>query len=97
MTAPVPHDGDLTALLRSEVWKNSQPVLVAHLMRTYGEGFTEGLQMAAQLVQSIASRPGTPQDQRALLTEVIGALHAAAADVPPVWTPPPPEVIDAEC
>ena len=99
MTEPVPAaDPQLQSLLGSEVWKDSKEVLVAHLMRTYGEGFTEGLQMAAQLVGDIiGARTDLTKDEAVLLGDLADVFLTTAANVPQVWTPPPPEVVDQDC
>jgi hypothetical protein len=99
MTEPVPTDDpQLQLLLGSEVWKDSKDVLVAHLMRTYGEGFTEGLQMAAQLIgEMIEVRTDLTKDEARLLSDLADVFLTTAANVPQVWNPPPPEVVDQDC
>lgn len=99
MTEPVPvSDSSLRGLMNSEVWKDSQDVLVKHLLRTYGEGFSEALQMAAQLVdQVLQERADLNTSQRLILREMADVFVATAAQVPPVYTPPPPEVVDQDC
>lgn len=52
------------------------------MMRTWREGFGDGLKMAAQMANGLLTEPGLEESQRAVLLGLLGALGEAQKEFP---------------